>query len=57
MNLWKEIGTETNKRLVNANDTRWWSKDAAVRSIFGRFGSPGGNQNDEGVYGILVTTL
>lgn len=57
MNLWKEIGTETNRRLVNANDTRWWSKDAAVRSIFGHYGLPGGNQNDEGLYGIRVTTL
>lgn len=57
MNTWKAIGTETNRRLVNANDTRWWSKDTAVRSIFGRFGSPGGNQNDEALYGILVTTL
>ncbi|KAF0717450.1 SCAN domain-containing protein 3-like, partial [Aphis craccivora] len=49
--------TETNRRLGNANDTKWWSKDAAVRSIFGRFGSLGGNQNDKALYSILVTTL
>lgn len=41
MNLWMQHSS-TVKRIGMIGDTRWWSKDAALKKVFGSFNNPTG---------------
>ena len=42
MNIWSQYSTTT-KRLGTIGETRWWSKDSALRKAFGSYNNPSGH--------------
>ena len=51
MNIWSRHST-TVKRLGTIGPTRWWSKDAALKNVFGSFINPTG-----ALFMDVITTL
>lgn len=54
MNVWNEENEDDchHKRLGVIGETRWWSKDRALRNIFGEVGNP-----ESGLYIVLMKVL
>lgn len=41
MNIWQTVSQDTrHRKLSTIGETRWWSKDAALRKVFGDFSNP-----------------
>ncbi|XP_029348284.1 protein FAM200A-like, partial [Acyrthosiphon pisum] len=51
MDVWKEL-CGNNKRLAKAGDTRWWSKESSITTIFGHFGMP-----ESALYVVLISVM
>lgn len=53
MNAWEDVSKDVrHRRLSPIGETRWWAKDAALTTVFGKFGDPEGC-----LYINLVVTL
>lgn len=43
MKVWAEVSEDRrHRRIAQIGETRWWSKDQALRKVFGYFGNPEG---------------
>ena len=40
MDVWTEVNKDAQRRLQKIGETRWWSKDVALKNIFGTFDCP-----------------
>ncbi|CAH2326702.1 zinc finger MYM-type 1-like [Pelobates cultripes] len=52
-NTWEEVSQDPHHRRISViGETRWWSKDAALRKVFGEFSNP-----DSALFLSLIYTL
>ncbi|CAH2272310.1 zinc finger MYM-type 1-like [Pelobates cultripes] len=53
MNTWEEVSQDPHHRRISViGETRWWSKDAALRKVLGEFSNP-----DSALFLSLIYTL
>lgn len=53
MNTWEKVSQDPHHRRISViGETRWWSKDAALRKVFGEFSNP-----DSALFHSLLYTL